>query len=145
VKAAVIDASVAAKWVVEEQDSAEAAALLDYDVLYAPDHWLAEAANALWSKVFHGDLTPADATERLAVLMTAPMTETPVARLMARAFEIAAARMVTVYDALYVALAEHRRVPFVTADARLVRRLDGEEIEVVGLWHTLSGHTGPPA
>jgi predicted nucleic acid-binding protein len=132
VKAAVVDASVAAKWVVEERHSAEAVLLLDYDVLHAPDHWRAEAANVLWSKVFHGDLTAADATERLAVLMTAPVTETPIARLMSRAFEISVAKMVTVYDALYVALAEQRGVPLVTADERLVRRMDQDGM-VVGL------------
>ncbi|HVY17565.1 MAG TPA: type II toxin-antitoxin system VapC family toxin [Rhodopila sp.] len=125
-KAAVVDASVAAKWVVEEQHSAEAALLLAYDALYAPDHWRAEAVNVLWSKVFQGDLTEADARERMAVLMRAPIAETPIATLMPRAFEIAVARMVTVYDALYVALAEQRGVPMVTADERLVRRMAGE-------------------
>jgi predicted nucleic acid-binding protein len=132
VKAAVVDASVAAKWVVEERHSAEAVLLLDYDVLYAPDHWRAEAANVLWSKVFHGDLTAEDATERVAVLMTVPIMETPIARLMSRAFEISITKMVTVHDALYVALAEQRGVPLVTADERLVRRMDGGGV-VVGL------------
>lgn len=125
-KAAVVDASVAAKWVVEERDSTEAALLLAYDALYAPDHWRAEAVNVLWSKAFRGDLTEAEAKERVSVLMTAPITETPVATLMIRAFEIAVLRMVTVYDALYVALAEQRGVPLVTADERLVRRMAGD-------------------
>ena len=31
--------------------------------------------------------------------------------------------MVTIYDALYVALAEQRDMPLVTADERLIRRL----------------------
>ncbi len=132
---AVVDASVAAKWVVEERHSAEAALLLGFDTLYAPDHWRAEAVNVLWSKVFHGDLTQADAEERMTVLLRAPITETPIATLMPRAFQIAVVRMVTVYDALYVALAEQRGVPLVTADERLVRRLEGD----VGLGRLVVG------
>jgi predicted nucleic acid-binding protein len=67
-KEAVVDASVAVKWVVEEKHSAQATLLLNYDALHAPAHWRAEAANALWAKVFRGDLTAADAEERLLVL-----------------------------------------------------------------------------
>jgi len=61
----VVDASVAAKWLVEEDHSAVAALLLDYDARPAPDHWKAEAVNVLWSKVVRGDLTAADAEERM--------------------------------------------------------------------------------
>jgi predicted nucleic acid-binding protein len=47
VKATVVDASVAVKWVVEEAYSAKAALLLRCDTLHAPDHWSVEAVNAL--------------------------------------------------------------------------------------------------
>ena len=119
----VVDASVAVKWVVEETHSAEAALLLGLDACHAPDHWQAEAVNALWSKVFHGDLSAADAGERMAVLLRAPVIATPIADLMPRAFAISVERMVTIYDGLYVALAEARDIPLVTADRRLIRRL----------------------
>lgn len=126
-KEAVVDASVAAKWVVEEDHSDQAAELLRCDALHAPDHWLAEAVNVLWSKVFKGDLAADDAEERMTVLLRAPVIGTPVAQLMPRAFAIAVARTVTVYDALYVALAEKRGIPLVTADRRLVQRLAGDK------------------
>jgi len=95
-------------------------------VQHAPDHWRAEAVNVLWVKVFRGDLTPADAQERMTVLLRAPILETPIAPLMPRAFSIAVAPMVTIYDALYLALAEERDVGFVTADERLIRRMEGD-------------------
>jgi hypothetical protein len=79
VKQAVIDASVAAKWVVEEPHSACAVLALAYDARHAPDHWLAEAANVLWSKVIGGDLTASDAEERMAVLLRAPVITAPLA------------------------------------------------------------------
>ena len=121
----VVDASVAAKWVVEEEHSAKAALLLGFDACHAPDHWLAEAGNVLWSKFFHGDLTAVDLEERMAVLLRAPVIGTPIASLMPRALAISVACVVTIYDSLYVALAEQRDIPMVTADQRLIRRLLG--------------------
>jgi predicted nucleic acid-binding protein len=122
----VIDASVAAKWVVEEDYSANAALLLDYDTLHAPAHWRAEAVNVLWAKVFRGDLTAADAEQRMLLLIQAPVADTAVAGLVPRAFAISVAHSVTVYDSLYVALAEQRDIPLVTADERFIRRLSGD-------------------
>jgi len=122
----VVDASVVAKWVVEEDHSREAALLLDWDARHAPDHWLAEAANVLWAKVFHGDLTAADAEERTTVLLRSPVIGTPIASLMVRAFAISVTHRVTIYDSLYVALAEKRGIPLVTADERLIRSLVGD-------------------
>ena len=124
---AVVDASVAAKWVVEEEHSARAATMLSYDALHAPAHWRAEAANVLWAKVFRGDLTGPDAEERLGVLMRADIIETDIVKLMPDAFAIALTSMVTVYDALYVALAASRHIPFVTADERLIRPPSGPD------------------
>jgi len=126
VRQAVVDASVAAKWVVEEEHSAQAAILLEFDARHAPDHWLSETANAVWSKVLHGDLTAADATERMTVLLRAPIIGTPIVDLMPRAFAISLAQGVTVYDSLYVALAEKLDIPMVTADERLIRRMSGD-------------------
>ncbi len=123
---AVVDASVAVKWVVEEDHSTEAAILLGFDACHAPDHWRAEAINALWSKVVRGDLTAADAEERMTVLLRAPVIGTPIADLNARAFAISVALTVTIYDLLYVALAEKRDIAMVTADERLIRRLSSD-------------------
>jgi predicted nucleic acid-binding protein len=122
----VVDASVAAKWVVEEEHSAEAIRLLRSDGLHAPAHWRAEAVNVLWAKVFRGDLAAADADERMLVLNRAPIVDTPIALLMPRAFAISVAHSVTIYDSLYVALAEQRDVKFVSADVRLIRRLSDD-------------------
>lgn len=122
----VVDASVAAKWVVQEANSEHAMVLLSYDARHAPGHWLAEAVNVLWSKVFKGDLTAADAEERTTVLLRAPVIGAPIADLIPRAFAISAANAVTIYDSLYIALAEKRDLPMVTADERLIRRMSGD-------------------
>ena len=118
-----MDASVAAKWVIEEMYSDKAALLLECETLHAPDHWRAEASNVLWSKVYKGELNDFDAEERMRVLMRAPVVETRIATLMMRAFAISLAYAVTIYDSLYVALADARGIPFVTADKRLIDRI----------------------
>jgi predicted nucleic acid-binding protein len=64
--------------------------------LHAPDHWQAEAVNVLWAKLARGDLSVADAEERMDVLLRAPIAGTPISALMASAFAIAAARQVTI-------------------------------------------------
>jgi predicted nucleic acid-binding protein len=122
----VVDASVAAKWVVEERHSSEAARLLNYDALHAPAHWRAEAVNVLWAKVWRGDLTEAEAEERVRTLNGAPIIEASIAPLVPRAFTIAVAHSVTIYDSLYVALAEQLDVALVSADAKLIQCLSSD-------------------
>ena len=54
---AVIDASVAVKWVVGEDGSAEATRLLHGRRLAAPELILPECANILWKKATRGEIT----------------------------------------------------------------------------------------
>lgn len=122
---AVVDASAAVKWVLDEPHAAAAARLLDGARLHAPDHWLAEAMNAVWGRVWRGELVAEQGAERIRILLRAPVKGVPLADLAPAAFGIAAAEGVTIYDALYVALAEARSLPLVTGDARLMRRLSG--------------------
>ena len=62
-KIAVVDASVAVKWVVDEEDADSAAwLLLNAGTLIAPAHWLAEATNALWTScTLRGELSREEA------------------------------------------------------------------------------------
>lgn len=116
----VIDASVAIKWVVEEVGSAAAMELRDEE-LAAPSLWLAEVANVLWVKARRGDLTPEEARERQRWIASAPVFLAPLGGLIPAAVEFAYRLDVTVYDALYLALAADRQEPLVTADLRLHR------------------------
>jgi predicted nucleic acid-binding protein len=67
-----------------------------------------------------------DAEERMMLLLRAPVVGAPIAALMARAFAISVANAVTIYDSLYIALAEKLNISLVTADARLIRRMSGD-------------------
>ena len=90
-KEVVIDASVAVKWVVAEDYSANAPLLLEYDTVQAPAHWRAEAVNVLRAKVFRGDLTATDAEERMLVLNRAPVVDAAIAGLVIRLRDLAGA------------------------------------------------------
>ena len=57
----VIDASIAVKWVVEEDGTPEALALRQKAKLIAPELLVAECANILWKKVQRGELLKEEA------------------------------------------------------------------------------------
>ena len=70
----VVDASVAVKWLVDEEFSSSAARLLDADfTLVAPELLFAEVSNALWAMRRRGDITPDDLAEAVDVLKSAPV------------------------------------------------------------------------
>lgn len=120
--AAIVDASVAVKWVIEEEGS-EMARRLSRIPLEAPDLLLVECANILWKKVRLGDLERAEATERLDRLLRAPVRLVASRELLPPALELSLELRHPIYDCLYLALAQRRGVPLVTADERLVSAL----------------------
>ena len=119
IEAAIIDASVAAKWVVEEPGSDRARQLAGAR-LEAPDLLLAECANILWKKTRLGDLSRRDARECLALLLRSPVTLADSRGLVGLALQLSFELNHPVYDCVYLALAVRRSVPLVTADERLV-------------------------
>ncbi len=116
----VVDASVAIKWVVEEQGSDLAAMLLDGRPLHAPPLLLVEAANALWVMTRRGAINRAGAADALDHLRRAPFAPLPTADLIPRALLLAQSLDHPVYDCVYLSLALTREVPVVTADRRFV-------------------------
>ncbi len=86
--------------------------------LWTPDFYLIECANALWKEVrFHG-LPQADARSQLSYLTHLAIKITPSSALISRALDIGMAQMTTVYDALYIALADSLSCELITDDAK---------------------------
>ena len=122
----VLDANVAIKWVLNEPHSVKAVQLRDehrqqFHELISPDVFPVEVAHALAKaerrgqiKIGHGQLLMAD------VLATPPDFR-PYLPLLHRAFALASAARIGVYDCLYVALAEQEQCDLLTADDRLIR------------------------
>jgi predicted nucleic acid-binding protein len=116
----VVDASVALKWVIDEEGS-EAAGELAGDPLSAPSLLLAECANALWAKAQRREVTPQEVFERLDLLRSAPVLLVPIGDLVEDATRLAIDLGNPVYDCLYLALAMRQGARLVTADRRLAR------------------------
>ena len=117
----VVDASVAAKWLVAEPLSDKALTVLARpEDLVAPDLLAAEVANVLWKKVRSAELTEVMAVERFEALRNMGLELVPTPPLAARALSFAIKAKRTVYDALYLALAEEHDCQFVTADEKFV-------------------------
>jgi predicted nucleic acid-binding protein len=122
IEAAVVDASVAVKWVVQEAGSERARSLAGRR-LEAPDLLPVECANILWKKARSGDLTERQAAHRLKVLLHSPVVLAASRDLLEPALGLSFDLLHPVYDCLYLALALKRGFPLVTADERLAARV----------------------
>ncbi len=118
--AAIVDASVAIKWVVAEKGTTEALALLGRR-LFAPALWEAECANILWKKVKRGELSVGEAGIAGKLLTRFGVERAPREPELSRVLELALALDHPAYDCVYLALAEMQDIPLITADERLVR------------------------
>ena len=124
----VVDASVLIKAYIPEAGSEQAgtwvARVEEGDVeLLAPDLIYPETGNILWKKVRRGELTEAEAREIGAAIGSLPLRIEAGRTLLPLALDIALACGVTVYDALYVALAGVYDTRMLTADGKLVALL----------------------
>jgi predicted nucleic acid-binding protein len=122
----VLDASVLLRRV--HRRSSEADAVIRRDRLAAPALIAAETANALLTEVRFADLELDRAAALLQEALDLPIDLVPDAELAAEALAIGAALGLSVYDALYVALAERLHAPLVTADTGLAERYPRSEL-----------------
>ena len=125
----VVDSSVLVKWFVPEPDSTLAIALRQAHIdgrirIAVPDLALLEVANALRYKFSAADeATVRGSVRSLTQLGVRVVASSP--ELVASAVGVAYASNITVYDALFVALARDMGFELVTADLDLERRTRG--------------------
>lgn len=122
----VVDASVAVKWLVEEEDSARSRSVLSSGAtLVAPELIVAEVANAAWKKHAHGEITAEHAEAMIRLIPRLLDSVSSLVPLAAPAFRIAHGLGHPVYDAFYLALAEREEAELVSDDHRLLNRVEG--------------------
>jgi predicted nucleic acid-binding protein len=132
----VLDASFAIAWVASEREDSGAVREFADRLLagtahpHAPELFVAETANALWKSVRRGLRTLEDGVEMFGNLMEVPIELHRLRDLATPALDLAVRRGITVYDALYVALALREAMPLFTADVKLASAVE-DLIEVV--------------
>jgi predicted nucleic acid-binding protein len=119
----VIDASIAVKWVVEEDGTAEALALRQGSKLIAPQLLVAECANILWKKVQREELLKEEALLAARLLQGAEIELLPMQSLLEAAVRMSIEIDHAAYDCVYLALAIDNKCQFVTADERFLRKI----------------------
>jgi len=132
---AVLDASVAVRWLVAERGSEEAAVLLGRPIVWlAPRLMLTEAAGALRRKTVGGELDATQAAQALNILVDGAEgglihiadDET----LVGSALMLAIGLKHRVPDCMYLALAEREGAALATADSRLASLAKSRGVEV---------------
>ncbi len=125
-KTAVVDASVAAKWLLPEPNAPQALRWLDgRHRLAAPDLLYAEVGNIVWKSHTRGLLDTDDALDLIEHFLSMPVDIYESTFLLAPALEIAVATTRPVYDSLYLALAVELGAIVITADERWTNALIG--------------------
>lgn len=121
--AIVVDASVAVKWLVNEEDVDGALLLLEgAEDIRAPQIIFGEVANALWKKIRRREITIQTGQEALGFLSGYIASAFAIDDLLSAALEMACTFDHPVYDCLYVEGARRLDLPLVTADERLIRK-----------------------
>ena len=142
----VIDASIAIKWVVEEDGTDLSLALRQKARLMAPDLIVAECANILWKKAQRKELRKDEALIAARLLQSAEIELIPCRALLESATRLAIELDHPAYDCLYLALAVENGCRFVTADERLVNKIRRDKKSplhnrIVGLAESLLSKT----
>lgn len=123
----VLDASVAAKWMLPAggEDLHDEATewlerlLADQISLVVPDLFWIEMSNITWRAVRFGRIDKEEASRSLADLRIRKIETVSSHPLLGAALEIAFSYNRSVYDSIYIALAKDRSTSLVTADEKL--------------------------
>ncbi len=124
----IIDASIAIKWVIEEDGSPAARALIVDQTLAAPDLLFVECANVLWVKARRGNISVANAKAAYAAIAATPI------RVIASHMHSEAAQTIafeldqTAYDSLYLAVALAEQATLISADAVFIRAANAHPV-----------------
>ncbi|MEM1041186.1 MAG: type II toxin-antitoxin system VapC family toxin [Bacteroidota bacterium] len=131
----VVDASVAAKWLFEEEHSEAAARLRapGFD-LHAPDFVQVELVNLVAKNERRGILTHAEAHDAARLVHALPLQSYAWQDLLGPAFELAIETKRSVYDCLYLALADALGGALVTADRKFYDALQATSRAARLLW-----------
>lgn len=129
-KRLVLDASAALAVCLKEAEGEEIARVLanpDLQIIVGP-HWRLETANAVLMGERRGRLSASEASGCLEFLEDLQPTELQNQPKMEDVYEIAKEDSLTIYDAVYLALALQESAPLLTLDKDLRRSAAGRQV-----------------
>ena len=129
----VLDASVAAAWLLDEPAASRAdlvLARLEEQAALVPQLWHLELRNCLLVASRRARLTAGTAAQRLEALRGLPI-RTDTEPDLAVALTLAERHRLSFYDAIYLELAKRRAAPVATLDKALARAAAGEGLPLV--------------
>lgn len=131
----IVDASVAAKWFVNEEYSDKALSILtEENRLHGPDFLLLEMDSIILKWVRRGVVSVEEGGDLRRALRSYPIQLHPFPQLLDSAFVIAVESGQSIYDNIYVALAALLGEKMVTADRRLYEGLKDGPFEKHVVW-----------
>ena len=129
----VLDASVAAAWLLEQQASSRAdlaLARLEEEAALVPQLWHLEVRNCLLVASRRARLTTGVAAQRLEALRGLPI-RTDTKPDLAVALTLAERHRLSFYDAIYLELAKRRAAPIATLDKALAQAAAAQGVPLV--------------
>jgi len=93
-----------------------------------------EVANALWKKVLRSEISIDDANKIITDLLEAEVIKViSQDKYLTQAFKIAVENKITVYDALFIALAKEMNIELITSDAKQaeVAKEEGVSVRII--------------
>lgn len=132
----IVDASVGCKWFFEENLHEKACQLLTSGknkecILTIPEFFYLEFSNICWKRVRRGMIHSLIASRILDRALNLPLDRYPDKELAGAALENACLFGVTVYDGLYLSLAEFYTAPLITADEQLIEACRRKRFEFI--------------
>lgn len=131
----VVDASVAAKWFIAEDNATDALELFgkNYE-LHAPDLLFLEVDNVLCKLIRRGLLSEDEGFDIHNKILAFPIRSYPSQNFREEAFHLAIKAKRSVYDCLYLAVAEALDGRMVTADGKFFQAIGNTPLSDRMLW-----------
>ena len=126
----VVDASVAAQWVLEEESTPRANTLRLESGLIAPSLIAAEIGSALWKAVRRRVITSDNALAAIEVALLPFEALIATEELRIRALALAVELQHPIYGCFYIALAEREQATLITADEGMIAAARKAKIKV---------------
>lgn len=131
----IVDASVAAKWFIEEEYGEAALSVIrEGNQLHAPDFLLLEMDSIICTWVRRGAITPDEGWDVRNALRQYPIRHHPCISLLDSAYVIATRTGQTIYDCVYIALSAALKGRMVTADRKLCDALKSGPFKQHVVW-----------